>query len=430
MIRDIITKGLFPHKIYYIPKAGSDALRLAFNMCKNFDPSNLWEVVLYVSKPLIDKFPEELFFDNNLIWHQQQFGKNGHIAFADLVIHEECLFGLDYASDLVQGQSKRIDYKNRINKAFRGWHYLLLNSILNFALETNIKTVFSPTSDLIMQYTDSSRKVQKELFERVYDRAVQKQYQVLKKGGWWVIDVAENRGRIIIPEKNHEVTECDKTICVCHDIERGYGHLDVNPTFSDIANKTSQKNIEDMLKIEEEMKIKTTYNVLGSLFNQLKGRIEKDGHCVAFHSYDHNRTFNQLRKCRKVDYRVKGYRPARSRLTYELNDRNLRYHNFEWLASGARSLKIKVPRMENVIVKIPIFFDDFDLYQKKMNYKDWERMAIDRIKQNDFIAFCLHDCYADYWLPYYKEFLRKLTDLGTLKTLNEISSEISLMSSR
>ena len=42
---------------------------------------------------------------------------------------------------------------------------------------------------------------------------------------------------------------------------------------------------------------------------------------------------HQLPRCREVDYRIKGYRPPRSQITPELSDRNLLFHNFEWLAS-------------------------------------------------------------------------------------------------
>ena len=39
-----------------------------------------------------------------------------------------------------------------------------------------------------------------------------------------------------------------------------------------------------------------------------------------------------------IDYRIKGYRPAQSRITAELTDANLAFHNFEWLASSRYSL--------------------------------------------------------------------------------------------
>src|SRR5438132_14160243 len=60
----------------------------------------------------------------------------------------------------------------------------------------------------------------------------------------------------------------------------------------------------------------------------------------------------QLQKCREIDYRVKGYRPPQSRITSELSDTRLAFHNFEWLASSAHSLQTSLPELRNRIVKI------------------------------------------------------------------------------
>lgn len=423
-------RPFFPHRIYYMPRAGSDEFKLAQRMCGESDPNKLWEIVLYATSPAIDEFPEELFFDDDLIWHQQQFGKTGHIAFAYLVTKGDSLYGLNYVSDLVQRQSRRRDYKTRIEKKFRGWHYLLLNSILNFAVENNIKKIYSPTSDLAMEHTDPKRTVQRELFERVYDRAVCKLFRAIREGKWWVIDVAKNKDAIITPEEKQEIIKNGRTICLCHDIERGLGHIETDPNFAELANNTAPTSLEEMLIIEKELNVKATYNVTGCLFSEVRERIEKDGHCIAFHSYDHNIFMDQLSKCRRIDYRVKGYRPPQSKITPELNDKNLCYRNFEWLASSARSLGIKFPKMENRIVKLPILFDDFDLYKSRMKYQEWEQKAIESIQQNNFAAFCLHDCYAPYWLPHYREFLKQIRGLGKLKTLNEVVNEVILGSCR
>ena len=458
-VEEFLQKGykaryFFPHRVYYLPKCGPDGLKLANRMCGVSDPNKQWEVVLYARCPSIDEFPEELFFDDDIIWHQQQFGKVGHVAFAYLVVSRGNLYGLNYVSDLVQRIGRRRGYKTRIEKIFKGWPHMLLNSIMTFAIENNIKKIYSPTADLAIEHTDSSRNVQRELFERVYDGVVNQHFQTKKEGKWWVIDVGINRDNVIISEKKQEIAEDRKTICITHDIERGLGHMDVDLTFAEFANKIWSKNLEEMLIIEKEMGVKATYNVLGCFFDEVRGRIEKDGHCIGFHSYDHkidnyrpylkkyhkifrlifgiitdkthNRYERQLDKCRQVDYRIKGYRTPRSKITPDLNGENLCYYNFEWLASSSYSLKTEMPIMQNRIVKIPILFDDFDMYKSKMKYEEWEQKAIDRIKQNDFIAFGLHDCYAHYWLPHYREFLKKICELGKLKTLNEVANEVIL----
>ena len=57
----------------------------------------------------------------------------------------------------------------------------------------------------------------------------------------------------------------------------------------------------------------------------------------------------------------------------------------------------------------------------------WQVPAV--IKKNNFVAFGLHDCYATYWLPRYREFLAKIKNLGQFKTLNEVADEIILANS-
>ena len=82
--------------------------------------------------------------------------------------------------------------------------------------------------------------------------------------------------------------------------------------------------------------------------------------------------------------------------------------------------------MEKRIVKIPIRFDDFDLYKGKVDFEGWSREAINTINESDFVAFCLHDCYGSFWLPRYKDFLGQIVQFGKLKTLNEVSNEVIL----
>lgn len=436
---EFVNKGykgrhFFPHRIYHIPKGGPDGLKMSHRMCGINDPSCLWEIILYASYQSINEFPEELFFDDEIIWHQQQFGRAGQIATANIVIDDDKLYGMNYISDLVQRISRRRNYKTRIENRYKGWPHILLNSILNFALEKNIKTIYSPTADFVIANTDPSRHVQRELFDRIYDRAVCRRFHPSKKGRWWKIDVDQNSAKLIKPEKKEEIIKIGKTICLCHDIEKGYGHIGIDQRLVKEAEKKSKEALREMLAVEKEMKIKATYNVLGCLFNELRNSIEKDGHCIAFHSYDHKietlesvkgkkHYYDQLFKCRQVDYRIKGYRFPQSKITPELSDENLAYHNFEWIASSVNSLKIELPKMQNGIVKIPILFDDYGMY-KAMSYDDWENKAINLIKQNDFIGFGLHDCYAHYWLPHYRKFLDKIRNLGKFKTLNEVASEV------
>jgi hypothetical protein len=53
-------------------------------------------------------------------------------------------------------------------------------------------------------------------------------------------------------------------------------------------------------------------------------------------------------------------------------------------------------------------------------------MAIDAIMRRQFVAFSLHDCYAEHWLPYYENFLREISKLARLRTLDEVAGDMFL----
>jgi hypothetical protein len=443
-------RHFFPHHFYFLPKAGPDGLKMAQRMCGITDPNALWEVVLYGCGAAVDSFPDELFFDPDLIWHQQHGGRRGQVATANLVVKGPNVYGMNYISDLVQRISRRREFKTRIENRFKGWHRMLLNSILNFAVEKGLQRFYSASADWTIRHIPPSRHVQRGLFERVYDQAVNEHLHVSRQGPWWLIDVAANRERRIAAEKRIEVVSSEKTICLCHDIERGWGHIRSDPILARRADETAPRHLLDMLAIEKTMNVRATYNVLGCFFDEVRESIEKNGHCIAFHSYDHqisrfwplpkvrdrilaslSRSLSQpprpatdqLARVREVDYRIPGYRPAQSNILREISDRRLCFHNFQWLASSAYSFGFQAPRMKNRIVKIPIHFDDFGLYKRDLPYEDWERNALEAIRQNDVAVFSLHDCYASFWLPRYESFLRKVSVLGSFKTLDEIAAD-------
>src|SRR5512134_2523025 len=73
-------RHFFPHRVYHLPKCGPDGFRLARRMCGKEDPAAMWEVVLYADVALLGDFPPDLFFDDDVICHQQQFGQPGQVA--------------------------------------------------------------------------------------------------------------------------------------------------------------------------------------------------------------------------------------------------------------------------------------------------------------------------------------------------------------
>ena len=77
-------------------------------------------------------------------------------------------------------------------------------------------------------------------------------------------------------------------------------------------------------------------------------------------------------------------------------------------------------------VKIPIHFDDFAMYRDGQSYDAWEAEALATIEQNRFVAFGLHDCYGEFWVPRYAEFLEKIRRMGKLTTMNQVANDVFL----
>jgi hypothetical protein len=429
-------RWFFPHTVRYLPKCGPDGFKIARWMLGEVSPDQLWELVIHIAPSLVSQFPGDLFFDDDIIWHQQQFGRPGQIATANLVVKGADLYTMVHISDLVQRISRRRSLKTRVENWFEGWNHMLLNGILNFALGMGMERIFVADSEWALRHTDPTRNVGPEMFRRIYDRNVSEVFEAKSAPPWWSIAVSRNANRRVVPEPGEEDIADDKKICVCHDIERGIGHRESDPDFAGRADASSLENLEQMLSVERELGIKATYAVVGTLVPELRGRIERDGHCLAFHSYDHRtddstsgisaERATQLSRCRAVDYRLKGYRTPQSRITAELTDENLCFHNFEWLASSAHSFGFDKPCLQNRIVKVPIHFDDFAMYREGLTYDAWEAKAIATIENNHFAAFGLHDCYGEFWLPRYAGFLEKIRGLGRLVTMNQVAEEVFL----
>jgi len=446
-------RRFFPHRIYYLPKCGPDGLQLAARMCGQGDPARMWEMVLYAAEPLVEQFPRALFFDDEVVWHRQQFGRAGQVATANLVLDGHVLRSMVHVSDLVQRIGRRPEHRTRIDKTFGGWPHMLLNGVMCFALEHGVRTVQTPTAEHAIDHTDPTRTIGRELFERVYDGAVEELLPARREGRWWTIDVDEARERIVVPERRTEPLASGRTICVCHDVEHGFGHTRSDPEFAAAAHEAAPRDIQRMLAVEAEAGCPVTYNVLGLLFADLREQIEDGGHALAFHSYDHQvdrpprlidrlhrlvdrrsvappgvfpRNSRQLWKCRELDYRVKGYRPPQSRIGPDLADANLCFHNFEWLASGAPSFGFEQPRLVNALVKIPILADDFDLYRRRLPYERWEDRVVEILERQEVGAICLHDCYAPFWSAGYPRLLERLQELGRLVTMDDLAAEVTL----
>jgi hypothetical protein len=426
---EFLTRGyrarhVFAHRLYQLPKCGPDGYKLALDACGQRDLSAHWQVLLYADPALAGEFPREVFADDDVNWHRQQLGRTGQVASATVLLDGEVARSLVHQSDLVQRIGRIPRHRSRIENRFRGWPQMLLNGLLAFASERGVRRLHTPTADLAMRHTDPVRDVQRDLFQRVYDRPVER-FAPERRDDWWVIDLERNAGGMVRPEPGREELPARRTVCVCHDIERGHGHLDVDREFARRADAAAPGHLDAMLAVEAAAGVPATYQVLGVIMPEVMVELRAAGHSVAFHSYDHSSP-GQLDECRSVDYRIKGYRPPRSRLSADLADERLAFHNFEWLASSAASLGIDDPALPNRVAKLPVSVDDFALHTGERSYPEWESEVLRTVADRPFTSIGLHDCYAHHWLAHYPAFLDKLTALAQPRTFDDVAAEVFL----
>ncbi len=410
----------FPgHRLYYLPSCGEAAYKYAYHVHGETDTAKHWELAVCA----------------------QSTGPAIRIASANLLLTGSRLTSYRYVRN---GDSTVCGHVEE-------WPRVLLNGVLNFALEMQVKTVLVPTSRHARRHAGMLREPGPIVD---YDDYVVSPYTAERKDAWWVVDVKQNRELIITGERRESTTQ-GKVISISHDIERGLGHRGIDSRFADHADAVSKEHLLEMLRIEKAAGVTATYNVVAKMLPEVRDEIEAGGHCLGFHSYDHEvrkpkarrqtwpasthrllggvtKRFvwrgprSQLARCREIDSRPKGYRPPRSVITRELNDRSLCYHDFKWLATSKRSLGRTTPVLDNRIVKIPIMLDDFSLYSRGVHYQEWEKRALDFIAAKDIAVVSLHDCYADYWISRYAEFLDKIRAFGRLRTLDEIADGVIL----
>jgi len=371
-------------------------------------------------------FPEELFTDPLINWHEQQLGVTGLIAAVGLWRKGDQLTVTVMQSDVCQQLFRHPGLKERcktqLEKRFGHWYAFLANAVLDFAFDSGARFVYIPTSAWIL-CTTKKRPIP-DLFERIYDWPERKYACRRVRQGpaeYWELSVSENFERIVRLEtvEPPRLETAEKLICIFHDVEE---NVDTAVSAADCKHF-----LERMLRIEESRSVRATYNILGKLFHEKRPQIlrSNSNHSVAFHSYDHKlEGLAQLERCREVDLKVKGYRPPNSRITTELSDYRLSYFNFEWLACSWPGQRRRKCFLENGIVKITIELDDYAIFTEQVSYLQWEAQLLQLVQAREFLAFGLHDCYGSVWLAHYDDLLAQLGALGRFVTADEMCNRV------
>ncbi len=417
----------FAHTVVELKKKYPDALLLMEGRGFSYgdlEQGSFLQVNVYARD--VGEFPDELFLDRTVNWHNQGFGIKGLVGSAGLYEHEPGrVFVTILQSDLLQqihrGGPLR-SYKSRVENRFKHWARITLAAVLNSTARRGGDAVYVPTSNTITSLL--KKKVNPQIFEKIYDepaRSANAERCDYKGFEYWKIDLStasrEYAGYYIEAPGFRIDGGANKVICILHDIEE---NID-----SPATETACRKNLDRMLAIEKQHGLKCTYNVLGTIFPRTGPRIMRDGHDVGFHSFNHAlKDQQQLPKVRETDQQIKGYRPPQSELTGELGAYNLCYWNFEWLASSAYSLGARQPFIKREIAYIPIDIDDNVLHTNDMNIDQWLAHILEGVRNSAFYAFSLHDCYADQWIVRYDELLDQILKMAECRTCDNIAGQL------
>ena len=413
----------FDHEVVELGKMYPDA-RLALERrgfpTQVIDGGRYFQVNVYADD--VREFPIDLFFDDRVNWHRQQFGRPGLVGAAGVVLENDELASVTLIqSDLLQQIFRAPEFhtcRSRLKNRYRAWAPIVIQSLVHCLARRGIRWLDIPTADTITRLT--KKRVDPELFHRVYDRATARfsaRHHDRYGFGYHRIDVTSQATHCYETAASHRERPERVQICVLHDIEQD---VDTN-----IAPELCRRHLARMLDIEAEHGIQGTYHVLGTMFDEVAPAILDRGHAIGFHSYDHDpRGESHLPRVRGVNLQAKGYRPPQSRLTDELCPKNLTYWNFEWLAVSAHALGQNLPFVDGYIAHVPIDMDDYVLQTGESTFEQWRNRLLSHVPATGLFAFSLHDCYAAHWIDHYDRLLDDLAERGTFATCDDVAADL------
>lgn len=420
-------KYVFRHEVAVVPKRypGSILHLRQYNMpLAKILEGAFRQINMYATD--IGKDREELFANPHVNWHGQQCTRLGLIASAGLFLQDPeiaiiTIMQSDLCQQLYRHPSLKRACRTQVDNRFGRWYRLLLNAVMDFCNDHHISRLLVPASGTILRRLP--RAVSPPLFTRIYDDPplwLRCNRLRLYEAEYWEIAVDDNRGRFIPLEPIPSASQKDiRGICIFHDVE---ANVDTQVPASDCSHW-----LESILDIETSMGVSLTYSVLGELLPGLRPLLQRYRiGSLALHSFDHQiNSLNQLGRARRVDFKVRGYRPPQSLITEELTDFNLSYYDFEWLLSSARSLGVTEPQLQNYIVKIPVHLDDYPLHTGACTLDAWMGRIRSLLESSiQLVVIGTHDCYAHHWLKCYPQLLRECLAKRPMRNCDEIADTV------
>jgi len=175
-----------------------------------------------------------------------------------------------------------------------------------------------------------------------------------------------------------------------HDTEQDFGiEVDV---------EACRQVVGELLRIEKQYGISTTYNVVGKIYcdePDLIDRITRDGHEVAFHSYHHTydaRNYpTEIALCRQLSPAIKGYRSPKS-LWNDATLHALWDNQFLWSAENEPTQEPYF--IHEGLVRLPIALCDWNIHSGEMTEDQWVETFADLMDRRRYFGFGTHDCVA------------------------------------
>jgi peptidoglycan/xylan/chitin deacetylase (PgdA/CDA1 family) len=155
--------------------------------------------------------------------------------------------------------------------------------------------------------------------------------------------------------------------------------------------------VDGFLDLEARLGIRATYNVAGLLLQrdpELRRRIERGGHEIAFHSHTHDprwrpeRYAEEVRACRAFDATIEGYRSPRSQWDASTLDA-LWSNGFRWNAESDQAVEPYF--VYRGLVRLPIAADDWSVFIGRSSLDQWVARFDQLARSRRYFGFGTHD---------------------------------------